>query len=73
MKCISSQRKKVKKVVIEAKLKTCDDLYNKLGTRGENDTFKLAKLRKKKSKDLEHVKCIKSDNQKVSMKDNDIK
>lgn len=44
----------------------------RLGIKGENDIFKLAKTRKKKSRDLFHVKCIKSNDQKVAMKDNDI-
>ena len=45
-----------------------------MGTReGEKDIFKLAKIRKRKSRDLDHVKCIKSNGQKVLLKDNDIK
>ena len=39
----------------------------------ENDVFKLAKIRERKSKNLDHVKCIKSNDQKVLVNDNDIK
>ena len=39
----------------------------------ERDTFKLTKRKEKKSGDLDRVKCIKSDKQKVLVKDNDIK
>ena len=46
----------------------------RLGTReGEKDTFKLAKIRERKSMDLDHVKCIKSNGQKVLIRGNDIK
>ena len=39
----------------------------------ERDIFKLAKMRERESRDLDHVKCIKSDNQEVLVKDNYIK
>ena len=49
-------------------------LYNRLGTsEGDKDIFKLAKIGERKSKDLDHVKCIKSNDQKILVKDNDIK
>ena len=35
--------------------------------------IKLAKLRERKNVDLDNVKCIKSDDQKVLVKDNDYK
>ena len=39
----------------------------------ERDIFKLAKIRERKSRGLDHVKCIKSNDQKVLVKDDDIK
>ena len=67
-------KKEAKKVVSDAKCKAYDDLYNRLGTRGGREGyFKLAKIREKKSRDLDHVKCIKNNDQKVLVKDNDIK
>ena len=67
-------KKEAKKVVSEAKCKAYDDLFNRLGTRdGKNDIFKLVKIRDRKSNDLDHVKCIKGNDQKVLMKDIDIK
>ena len=39
----------------------------------ENNIFKLAKTRERKSSDLDHVKCIKSNDQNVLLKDNNIK
>ena len=45
-----------------------------MGTReGKKDICKLAKIRKRKSRDSDHVKCIKRNDQKVLLKDNDIK
>ena len=71
---IYKAKKEAKKVVSDAKRKAYDDLYNRLRTRdGENDIFKLAKIRERKSRDLYHVKCIKSNDQKVLVNDNDIK
>ena len=67
-------KKEAKKVVSDAKLKAYDNLYNGLGTREwKNDVFKLAKMRERKSRDLDHAKCIKSNDQKALVKDNDIK
>ena len=36
-------------------------------------SFTLAKMRERKIRDLDHVKCIKSNDQNVLMKENDIK
>ena len=39
-------KKEFNEVVSDAKFKVYDDLYNRLGTReGENNIFKLAKIR----------------------------
>ena len=66
-------KKYVKKVVSNAKCKAHDHLCNKLETReGENDIFKLGKIRERKSRDLDRVKYIKSNDQNVLVKDNDI-
>ena len=67
-------RNNTKKLVSEAKSKAFDDLYRKLGTReGEKDIYKLAKQRDKKSKDLDHIRCIKDEDQRVLVKDHEIK
>lgn len=67
-------KKEIKKVVRDAKFKAYDDIYNRLGIReGEKDIFKLVKIQERKSKDLDHVKCIRSNDQKVLVKDNNIK
>ena len=38
----------------------------------EKDTSKLSKIRERNSRDIDHVKCIKCNNQKVLLKDIDI-
>ena len=43
------------------------------GNNRRREIFKRARMRKRKSRDLDHVTCIKSDEQKVLEKDNDIK
>jgi hypothetical protein len=66
-------KKEVKKVVRDAKLKAYDDLYTKLGTQeGKKSIYKLAKLRDRKTKDFNNVKCIKSDDSRVLVKDDEI-
>jgi len=49
-------------------------LYTRLGTReGEKEIYNLAKLREKKTRDCDHVKCIKSLDNKILVKDDEIK
>ena len=44
-----------------------------IGWEQEKGIFKFVKIRKKKSRDFDYVKCIKSNDQNVLVKDNDIK
>jgi len=49
-------------------------LYNKLDTKeGERNIYKLAKSRERKTRDLNQVKCIKGEDAKVLVKDEEIK
>ena len=60
------------KVVGEAKKRAYDNLYNRLGANeGEKDIFKIAKARKRKTRDLRHVKCVKDndEDERVLMQD----
>ena len=66
--------KEVKKVVREAKLKAYDDLYTRLDSKeGEKRVHKLAKIRERKTRDFNQVKCIKSEDSKILVKDKEIK
>ena len=65
-------RKEAKKVIRDAKFKAYDDLYDKLGTKdGENDVYKLAKLRERKTRDFNHIKCIKNEDSRVLVQEED--
>ena len=49
--------KEAKKVIRDAKFKAYDDFYDKLGiNNGEKDIYKLAKLRERKTRDLNSIK-----------------
>jgi hypothetical protein len=63
-----------KKVVSEAKGRAYAELYRKLNMKeGENDVYKMAKLREKKMRDFNQVKCIKDDANRLLVKDDNIK
>ena len=67
-------RKNTKKAVREARGKVSTEMYKKLGSKeGEKNIYRLAKIRDKKSKDLTHVRCIKDDNQKLLVRDVEVK
>src|ERR1041384_1175122 len=67
-------KKEAKKAVSEAHGRALEGLYQQLGTKeGEIGIYKLAKLREKKSRDLNQVKCIKDEAQQVLTKDKEIK
>jgi hypothetical protein len=51
-----------KKVVSEARGHAYMELYRKLDTKeDENDVYKMAKLRERKTRDFHQVKCIKNE------------
>ena len=57
-----------------ARGKVYDELYEKLGTKeGEMGVYKLAKIRERKTRDLNQVKCIKDEADRVLVKDDEIK
>jgi hypothetical protein len=50
------------------------ELYQKLDTKdGENDVYKMAKLRQKKTRDFNQVKCIRDKTDRFLVKDEEIK
>ena len=67
-------RKEAKKVIRDAKFKAYDDLYDKLGTKdGENDIYKLVMLRERKTRDFNYIKCIKNEDSRVLVQEEEIK
>ncbi|XP_070013437.1 uncharacterized protein [Nicotiana sylvestris] len=67
-------RKEAKLAVTEAKTVVYSRMYEELGQReGETQLFRLAKLRERKARDLDRVRCIKDDDGRVLMEDSRIK
>jgi hypothetical protein len=59
-----------KKTVSEARSQAYTELYRKLDMKeGENDVYKMTKLRERKTKDFHQVKCIKDEADRLLMKD----
>ncbi|KAL4142691.1 hypothetical protein QTP88_005101 [Uroleucon formosanum] len=64
----------VKSAVSKAKLKRYDELYEGLRTReGEKEIYRLAKVRVKRTRDLQNVWCIKSEDKRILTKEDDVK
>ena len=61
LKSIGMQRKKAKKAVSNVKRKAYDDLYNRLNTKEDEKTYKLAKLRERKTKDFNYIIYVKGE------------
>ncbi|KAJ1702349.1 hypothetical protein LUZ63_002128 [Rhynchospora breviuscula] len=67
-------KKNAKKAVSEARGRAYENLYQKLSTKeGEKDIYKIAKLRDRKTRDLNQVKCIKDETDRLLVKDDEIK
>jgi hypothetical protein len=55
-------KKIVKRAVSEARGRMYDGLYQWLGTKeGEKDSYRMAKSRERKTRDIIQVKCIKDE------------
>ena len=53
-------KKAAKRAVSVAKGKTYDDLYQRLGTKeGEKDIYRMVRIRERKTRDINQIKCIK--------------
>ena len=67
-------KKGVKRAVGEARGRAYEDLYQRLGTKeGERDIYKMAKIRERKTRDIDQVKCIKDGAGQLLVKDEEIK
>jgi hypothetical protein len=66
-------RRNAKKAVGEAKCRAYTELYKKLDTKeSENDVYKMAKLRERKTRDFNQIKCIKDEADRLLVNDEDI-
>ncbi|KAL6561231.1 hypothetical protein OROMI_016832 [Orobanche minor] len=67
-------RTEAKKAVRNARSKVNKELYARLDTKEwENDIYKLARMRERKTRDIGKVKCVKDTDQKVLVQDKEIK
>ena len=58
----------------KARAKVYQDLYERLDSKdGENDIYRIAWMKEKKTRDLSNIRCIKDHNHKVLVKDTNIK
>jgi hypothetical protein len=67
-------KKTAKRAVSEAKGQAYNDLYRRLSIKeGEKDVYKMARIRERKTRDLNQVKCIKDEMDQLLVKGQDIK
>ncbi|XP_070007438.1 uncharacterized protein [Nicotiana sylvestris] len=67
-------RKKAKMAITEVKTTAYGRMYEELkGKKGEKKLFQLAKLRERKARDLDQVRCIKDEDGRLLMEDAQIK
>jgi hypothetical protein len=60
--------------VSEVRGQACEEMYWKLDTKeGENDVYKMAKIRERKIREFNQVKYIKDETNKILVNDDDIK
>ena len=59
--------------MVVAKNNAYERLYQRLNSKeGENEVFKLARVRERRTRDLSSVRCIKDENGKVLVEDNKV-
>ena len=67
-------KRAAKRAVSVAKGQAYDDLYQRLGTKeGEKDIYRLARIRERKARDINQIKCIKDGTDRLLVRDDEIK
>jgi hypothetical protein len=67
-------KKAAKRAVSEARGRAYEDLYQRLDTKeGERDIYKMAKIRERRTRDVNQVKCINDGADQLLVKDEEIK
>ncbi|KAG2563642.1 hypothetical protein PVAP13_8KG278518 [Panicum virgatum] len=62
-----------KRAVSVAKGKAYDDLYQRLGTKkGEKGIYRMARIRERKTRDINQIKCIKNGTDRLLVEDEEI-
>ena len=62
-----------KRPVSVAKGKAYDDLYHRLGTKEGEDIYRMARIRERKTSDINQIKCIKDGTDRLLVKDEEIR
>ena len=66
-------KKTAKRAVSEARGRAYEDLYQRLNTKeGERDIYKMAKIRERKTRNVNQVICIKDEGDQLLVKDEQI-
>ena len=67
-------KRAAKRAVSKAKGQAYDDLYQRLGTKeGEKDIYRMARIRERKTRDINQIKCIKDGADQLLVKGEEIK
>ncbi|AQK94588.1 Nuclear pore complex protein NUP205 [Zea mays] len=67
-------KKSAKRAVSRARGQAYDDLYQRLNTKqGEKDIYRMAKIRERKTRDVNQVKCIKDEANQLLVKNEEMK
>jgi hypothetical protein len=67
-------KRAAKRTMSVAKGQAYSDLYQQLGTKeGEKDSFRLARTRDRKTRDINQIKCIKDETDQLLVRDEEIK
>ena len=67
-------KKAAKRAVSEARGRAYEDLYQRLNTKeDERDIYKMAKIRERKTRDVNQVRCIKDEVDQLLVKDEEIR
>ena len=74
MKRYRIAKKSAKRAVSRARGQAFDNLYQRLDTKqGEKDIYRMAKIRERKTRDVNQVKCIKDEANQLLVKSEEIK
>ena len=66
-------KKTAKRAVSEAKGRAYEDLYQYLSTKkGENDIYRMARARNRKTRDFNQVKCVKDEREQLLVKEDEM-
>ncbi|GJN16554.1 hypothetical protein PR202_gb03573 [Eleusine coracana subsp. coracana] len=67
-------KRAAKRAVSVAKGQAYDNLYQRLGTKeGEKDIYRMARIRERKTRDINQIKCIKDGVDRLLVRDEEIK